>query len=283
VRIKQTQPDYPLLADGPHPAAYEIHSIASACLLQEGGRGTQQLQPFYSLHHGQGRSSETQYWITRRDSAAAELSPGHELRMALVDSELQPLTPGMPTLSLEFICSNRDLPVELPLGQPDGDLSLAEPGATATPRLLRKPSASHRFEPGNGAHWRLISHLSLNHRSLSSLGLEELRQMLSLYDLPRSAITQRQIQGVCGLAYKVVMAWIDGSPCAALMPGIQISLTLDEEAFVGGGIHLFAQVLDHFFGLYGQINVFSQLLVLSKQTGEELMRCPPRSGERSLA
>ena len=71
-------------------------------------------------------------------------------------------------------------------------------------------------------------------------------------------------------------------PHAALMPGVEILVTLDEAAFVGGGMHLFVQVLDHFFGLYGQINVYSQLVVLSKRTGDELWKCPPRSADRPL-
>lgn len=72
-------------------------------------------------------------------------------------------------------------------------------------------------------------------------------------------------------------------PNASLMPGIEVRLTVDEDAFVGASVQLFAQVLDHFFGLYCQINVFSQLVVLSKQSGEEMIRCPPRSGATPLA
>lgn len=285
VKISHSAPDYPLLADGPHPEAYEIHTVESALLMNTGkkDRTAHQLQPFYSRHHGQGAAKDARYWVVRRDEMVAELSPGHELRIALVDHELTPIAIDIQTLSVEFTCSNRDLPSALAYGQPDGDMSVDGLNRAASARFLRKPSAACRFDAGNGAHWRLISHLSLNHRSLSSVGVEEFRQMLTLYDLPRSPITQRQIQGVVGLEYKVVMAWVEGTPCAALMPGIEVRMTLDEEAFVGGGIHLFAQVVDHFFGLYSQINVFSQLLVLSKRSGEELLRCPPRSGEALLA
>lgn len=285
VQIDRKRPDYPLLADGPHPAAYEIHSIESAHLLKEHakGDGLSELKPFYGLHHGQGEDHSARYWITRRDEHVGRQALGHELRIALVDSELDTLTIDPQTLTVELLCSNRELPGLLAHGASDGDLSVGEGSVAAMARMLRKPSPSYRFESGDGAHWRLISHLSLNHRSLTEVGLEEFRQMLTLYDLPRSAATRRQIQGVCGLQYKVVMAWVPGEPCAALMPGIEIRLTIDEDAFVGGGIHLFAEVIDNFFGLYCQINVFSQLLVLSKKNGEELLRCPPRTAMTTLA
>jgi type VI secretion system protein ImpG len=285
VQIDRKKPDYPLLADGPHPEAYEIHSLESAHLLKESAKadGLAELKPFYGRHHGQGEDHHARYWITRRDGGMERRAPGHELRIALVDSELDTLAIDPQTLTVELLCSNRDLPTGLSHGAGDGDLSVGLGSAAAMARMLRKPSPSYRFASGDGAHWRLISHLSLNHRSLSEVGLEEFRQMLTLYDLPRSAVTQRQIQGVCALRYKVIMAWVPGETCSALMPGIEIRLTIDEDAFVGGGIHLFAEVIDHFLGLYCQINVFSQLLVLSKKTGEELLRCPPRTVMTTLA
>jgi type VI secretion system protein ImpG len=43
------------------------------------------------------------------------------------------------------------------------------------------------------------------------------------------------------------------------------------------------RVLDVFFGLYVHINSFVQLVVVSRRTGEEIIRCLPRSGESILA
>lgn len=283
VAITGTAPDYALLADAAHAHAYEIHTVESALLVSGTGQATsvKQLHPFYSTRHGQGDAND--YWITRRDELVADCSPGHEVRIALVDGELEALPAEARTLSAQLTCSNRDLPASLSYGLPGGDLDVGGTMGKTMARLLRKPSASLRFDGGRGAHWRLISHLSLNHRALSGLGVEEFRKMLTLYDMAASPVTQRQIRGVLALQYKVIMAWIPGTPCAALMPGIEVRMTLDEEAFTGSGIHAFAQVIDRFLALYGQINVFSQLIVLSKHNGEELLRCPPRSGNQSLA
>lgn len=285
VDIRQTTTDYALLAHTARPDAYEIYRIESARLITDTSRqdGIQQIRPFYSMRHGEDSRPPGHYWVMRRDPVTEELSPGHEMRISLVNTEQVPLatTTKKQTLSVELLCSNRDLPAMLSVGQAEGDLRLNGQFTRTPIRLLRKPSRPYRFDSANGGHWRLISHLTLNHRSLSDVGLNEFREMLTLYNLPRNASVQRQIQGVTALGYSTTMAWMPDGP-GALMPGLEIRMTLDEDAFVGGGIHLFAQTLDHFFGLYCQINVFSQLVVLSKKTGEELLRCQPRSGAKLL-
>jgi type VI secretion system protein ImpG len=286
VDVRHTTSDYALLADTARPEAYEIYGIESARLISDVSRrdGIEQVRPFYSMHHGEHSHPAGHYWVLRRDPATEALSPGHEMRISLVNDQLLPLATinKAQTLSVELLCSNRDLPTMLSAGQAEGDLTL-DGLFTRTPiRFLRKPSAPYRFDSANGGHWRLISHLTLNHRSLSDVGLDEFREMLTLYNLPRNASVQRQIQGVTALRYRTTMAWIPGEPTAALMPGLEIAMTVDEEAFVGGGVHLFAQTLDHFFGLYCQINVFSQLVVVSNKTGKELLRCQPRSSANLL-
>ena len=86
-------------------------------------------------------------------------------------------------MSLELTCTNRDLPSQLAMGQPGGDLVLEGGSVARAIHLLRRPTNSHRFQQGRAAHWRLISHLSLNHLSLVQSGLPALKETLRLYDL----------------------------------------------------------------------------------------------------
>jgi type VI secretion system protein ImpG len=149
-------------------------------------------------------------------------------------------------------------------------------------RLLRKPSPAYRFERGRGAQWRLISHLALNHLSLVKSGLSAFKEMLSLYDLPRSAISGRQINSIQDLQYHSATAWLPGKPFASFVRGIDIVVSVDEKNFVGASIDVFARVLDHFFGLYVQTNSFTRLVIKSSKTEQELVRCAPRGGESNL-
>ena len=112
----------------------------------------------------------------------------------------------------------------MPYGLPGGDLQAEEVPDGMPIRFLRKPTASHRFDTGNNAHWRLIAHLSLNYSALTQAGLAQFQKMLSLYDLPRSPATQRLIEGITSLEHGSTRDWIDTVPFPTLMPGVAIRL-----------------------------------------------------------
>ncbi|WP_312439485.1 type VI secretion system baseplate subunit TssF [Janthinobacterium sp.] len=284
IRITHAAASYPVLADARRAYAFDVQAIESVRLVRQTPQGESviQFRPFYSLRHGETPAKDGHYWIMRRDEAIAHKSPGHETEISIVDIDFDPAAIETDTLSLELSCTNRDLPAQLTYGLHGGDLFLEGGSSVRSISLLRKPTESHRFERGRGAHWRLISHLSLNHLSLSGSGLDAFQEMLTLYDLPRSATTQRQIRGISAIAHKAVNAWLPGNPFACLVRGIEVRLTIDEEAFVGSGIHAFAQVIDCFLGLYVHANSFTQLVLVARKSGEELWRCKPRSGDSSL-
>jgi type VI secretion system protein ImpG len=176
------------------------------------------------------------------------------------------------------LATNRDLPAMLTAGGPGGDLFLEGGSLVQGIHLLRRPTPSHRFERGRGALWRLVSHLSVNHLSLAEGGLDALKELLRLYDLPRNAVNRRLLDGLVAIDFRRVSAWLPGEPFPAFVRGIEVRLSVDESHFVGAGLRLFAQVMDHFFGLYVHLNSFAQLKILSSRTQEELIACPPRSG-----
>jgi len=284
IRLTHTTASYPVLADARRAFAYEVQSIDSVKLVRQTPQGESiiQFRPFYSLKHGQTPEKSGHYWVARRDETMAEKSPGFETEISIVDIDFDPAEVETDTLSLELTCTNRDLPASLTYGLRGGDLFLEGGSSVRAISFLRKPTQSQRFERGRGAHWRLISHLSLNHLSLSSGGLDAFREMLAMYDLPRSPSTQRQIGGIAAIAYKAANTWLPGNPFACLVRGIEVRLTIDEEAFVGSGIHAFAHIIDRFLGLYVHANSFTQLVIVSSKNGEELLKCTPRSGDLSL-
>lgn len=281
ITLTHTATDYPLVANARRPYASEVYSIDAVHMLRDtpaGGARTE-FRPYYSLRHGRG-GDKGHYWLTRREEAMAAHSPGHELQIAFVDIDFNPVARGSSTVSIELTCTNRDLPSKLAYGLPGGDLVL-EGGAGGYPiRLLRKPSKPCRFTPD--MHWRLIANLALSHHSLTEENLEPFKEMLRLYDLPQSPISQCQIDGVVGLAHQAARAWLPDKYGGSRLAGIEVRLTLDEDAFAGGGIHVFAQVIEHFLGMYVHLNSFTRLVILSSKTGKELIRCKPRNGDLNL-
>lgn len=284
IRLTHAQAEYPVVADARRAHGYEVYSIDRVSQVRQNGQSDSVVtfRPFYSLHHGQTPEDAGHYWTSRRDAAVAQRSPGYETSIALVDVDFNPAAPQTETLSLELTCTNRDLPALLTVGQPGGDLFVEGGTVARAIRMLRRPSGAHRFEQGRAAHWRLISHLALNHLSLVQSGLPALKETLRLYDLSHAPVAARQIEGLIGLDYKPATHWMRGEPFATFIRGIEIRLTINEDNFVGTSLHAFVSVINRFFGLYVHANSFVQLVVLSRNGTDELLRCAPCNGDAIL-
>lgn len=285
VTYNQRSADYPLLAHGSHPQAYEVYSVDRVHMVRQNGAGkvVTEFRPFYSLRHGEESGmGKGHYWMMRHDETLAICSPGHEKSITLVNADCEPLEIERNFLSIDLSCTNRDLPCSLKIGAPGGDLFVPGTEQNSVIRLLRRPTRPVRLATASGMQWRLISHLALNHHSLVLEGAEGLREMLALYDFAPSPVSRRQIGGIVALEQSETTAWMRHKRGSSLVHGTEIRLTLDEEAYAGAGLHLFVQVLDQFFALYVQLNSFVELVILSRQSGKELFRCKPRSGRMAL-
>jgi type VI secretion system protein ImpG len=207
---------------------------------------------------------------------------GTEVLLSFVDLGFKPERPGSETVSVETICTNRDLPGKLPFGRGEGDFQLEGPGVFSAIRCLKKPSAAIRPALGRGAHWRLLSHLSLNYLSLVERegdGPDALREILKLYDMSDSPVTRQQIAGVSKVSSRRVARML-ARPQPSFARGLEVTLELDESQFVGSGAFLFGQILERFLGLYTSINSFTQVVLTSQQRDGIMRRWPPRTGEQ---
>ncbi|MBL0730552.1 type VI secretion system baseplate subunit TssF [Piscinibacter sp. HJYY11] len=296
IRVTHAAAQYPVVVDARRAFGYEVHSIDKVFRVKQTpqGEAVEEFRPFFSLHHGdmlgagggaglgQGERRPVRYWHVQRDDAVAASSPGYELEMSIVDADFEPALPQTDTLSIQVTATNRDLPSQLGFGAVGGDLFIEGGTVARAIRMLRKPTATHSFERGRGSLWRLVSHLSLNHLSLSGRGIEALREMLRLYDLPQDATNRRQIEGLVSVDFLPATAWLAGEPFATFVRGTEVRIVVDEESYVGTGLGLFVAVLDRFFGLYVHINSFTQLTVVSSRTQQTLFKCPPRNGSTAL-
>ncbi|HBF51798.1 MAG TPA: type VI secretion system baseplate subunit TssF [Massilia sp.] len=284
IRLTHASASYPVLGDARRAFAFEVYAVDSVNLVRQTphGEAIVEFRPFYSLKHAQTPEQHGHYWAMRRDEELLDKSPGFEAQISIVDIDFDPAAVETDTLNLELTCSNRDLPALLGYGQAGGDLFLEGGSNTRGIAFLRKPTPSYRFARGRSAHWRLISHLSLNHLLLADGGIDAFREMLALYDLPRSPSSQRQIAGIADIVQQPATAWLSGNPFTCLVRGVEVRMRIDEEAFVGSGIHAFAHIVERFLALYVHANSFTQLVVVSNKNGQELLRCLPRSGDSSL-
>ncbi len=287
IRVTNVASEYPVVPDARRAYAFEVYSINRVFRVQQShmGEAVDTFKPLYSLQHEDLLTEGAQsgrYWYANRDSVTAERSPGYETEIAIVDTNFDPTEPYTDTISIDITATNRDLPSQISIGQSGGDLFMDGGSVAREIVLLRKPTRAERFERGNGALWRLVSHLSLNHLSLSGSGLDGLKELLRLYDLPRSSVTKRMLDGLIAIDHKPAVAWLPGEPFATFVRGVEVLLTVDRDAFIGSGLHLFAQLMEHFFGMYVQINSFVQLKLICQRSGEVLVAGQRRSGEGPL-
>ncbi len=282
IDLDHTKAEYTLLADTSRASAYDIYSIDKVVGLKECGAGstTRPYHPYYSIRHAQAEAEDGHYWRSRRDALMAETSPGYEHSISLVDRDFDPQAVEAATISIDLTCTNRALPQELPIGAAGGDLMMAHQSGNVPIRMLRKPTAPYRFPTGD--HWRLISHLALNHYSLVQHDAQALIEVLNLYDLPRSPATQRQIGGIRGLVQRRTRVRWNDEGAAGFLDGSEVRLMIDQQAYAGSGIHAFAQIIEHFLGLHVHLNSFVELVIECHATGRELMRCKPRNGSLEL-
>lgn len=262
-----------------HEEGIEVYSIDAVHVLRtaDGKSASVEYRPYYGLRHGEGGGQSQRYWFARRDDRGDRR---HRMKIAFTDDDFSLHGDEASVASIELTCTNGMHACSAGHGAPGGDL-MSETATNGLPiRMLRKPSAPLRFASRGGTHWRLVTQLALKHRSLTDL--DAFRETLSLYDLPRSSASQRQIAGVTALQAAPATAWLRNRLGATLVHGTEIRMTVDEEAFAGTSLYVFAQVVSRFFGLYVHLNSFTRLVLVSAQSDKELLRCEPRNGSLAL-
>lgn len=279
IRLTHRAVSYPVLADARHAPAYDVYSIDSVHLVRQTHDCDRvvELRPFFSEGYGSAHQ-RGHYWFARRNHEVATKSPGYETEISVIEADFDPSIPSADTLSLELTCTNRDLPSRLAIGLDGGDLFVADGEPSVSIAMLRRPTRPLRFERKREFHGRLVSHLALNHASLIHSGVATFREWLTLYDLQRSATSGRHIAGIVALDSRQAIHWLPGRPYATAVRGIEVRMMLDEAHFVGASMAAFAGMIDAFLGLYVHLRSFVQLVILSKQTGMEVLRCRPRNG-----
>jgi type VI secretion system protein ImpG len=282
IRLTQRKYEYPLIPDVRRPFATEVYSIDQVTCIDTGTQETTTFEPFYSLRHSTAAKEQKCFWTSQRRPSARANDEGTEMFLSLVDLSMRSLNPDGSILSVRTTCTNRDLPARLPFGGDDGDFELE--GASALKRVvaLRKPTQPVRPASGKSAHWRLISHLSLNYLSLVEDGKDALQQILRMYDVGRSAYSQNVIDSILRIRSTRHFAPVHSDSGTTFARGTRVELDLDENQFAGGGAFLFASVLERFLGLSASMNSFTQLAVSTSQKRGLLHEWPARAGRRIL-
>ncbi|MDX1981709.1 MAG: type VI secretion system baseplate subunit TssF [Bryobacteraceae bacterium] len=281
ILLDQRKFEYPVIPDIRRKATTEIYSLDEVWCLDPVANTTTKFEPFYAYRHAVTRDNKQQFWMANR-RAAGRKDEGADLYVSLVDLAMRHVHPDSDALHIRAQCTNRDLPAQLPFGQEAGDFHIEASSALKSIVCLRKPTLPQRPPAGQAMFWRLLSHLSLNYLSIVEEGREALQEILRLYNFAESPQLTNQIQGITGLSSSRQFARVISENGISFTRGVRTEIEFDEEKFSGAGVFLFAQVLEHFLGLYVTINSYSQLVARTRQRKGVLREWQPRAGQRIL-
>ena len=296
--------EFQVIPDRTRPLDFEVYQITGVT-----GHGTradqdQEFSPFYRARDEEGLAG-AYYSVNRVPRVASSKEqrqgprsryPGTELYLSLVDAKAAPYHSELRQLSVQTYCTNRDLPLTVPVGRGGSDFSMDVGAPVVGIKSVSGQPTPPRASVAEGEMaWRIISHLSLNYLSLTDVGVPTaagataptggmngaaaLRDLLKLYADTTEPATRKQVEGLKNISSKPVIRRVNTPGPIAFARGLEVTVQLDEAAFEGTGVCLLGAVLERFFAKYVSLNSFTETVVKTVDRGE-VMRWPARIGLR---
>ena len=294
VHVTDSSHEYHVVPDRTHPADFEIYELMEVTGHFAGSRDEQRFLPFYADFHSDMGTNDGFYSCRREPRLLSEKQKrygprtgyvGSEVFLSLVDPHEAPYRTDLRQISMQALCTNRDLPVLMSLGSGKTDFVLDVSAPVDSIRCAKGPTRPYSMLGEGSIAWRLISHLALNYLSLLDTNPEEgasaLREMLMLYSTTGDSGMQRQVEGVKSVSVAPTVARLPLSGPLCFGRGLDITLEVDEIGFEGSGAFLFGSVIERFFARHASINSFTRLNLRSMTRGP-IMRWEPRCGRRPI-
>ncbi|OED39498.1 hypothetical protein AB833_15125 [Chromatiales bacterium (ex Bugula neritina AB1)] len=290
--------EFHVIPDRTRPKDFEIYRVEG--VQGHGSDNTKQpFFPYFSIDSKRMDRGGAFYSIQREERVlsareqrvgARSQYTGSEVFLSLVDIDDLPYRSELRQLTVKTLCTNRDLPLDLPkLGIGETDLTLETSAPEKEIRIVAGPTKPRPSRAHQRDAWQLISNLSLNYLSISDTGVEDdgkqaaamLRQMLEVYSDNHSGskTNDRLIEGILRVETKPIVRQRKVLAHVEVAYGLQVKVTIDESAFEGTGAYLFGSVLENFFASYASTNSFTETVLETLGRGE-IGRWPVRIGSR---
>lgn len=293
VTLSSGRSEFHLVVDRTKPLHHEVFMIREASGLSRGMSGKIPFLPFYRC--GVADPGAKAFFTIRREprlttgrekrEGPSSRYLGSEVYVSLVDGHNAPYRQDIDSLSIKVLCSNRHLPLSMPLEGRDTDL-LPDAGlAVASVRWLVPPTSPMDSLASGSDSWRFISHLSLNYLSLvddSGKGTSALRDLLRIYTPTGQEDLFDWIDGLASVSSAPVIRRMPGGGPVAFQRGLAVDIAFDERRFAGSSSFLCGMVLGRFLAHHVTINSFVETS-LSSTTRGKLVTWPPLNGTRALA
>ncbi|CAG0996798.1 hypothetical protein PHYC_02615 [Phycisphaerales bacterium] len=306
IYVSDKASEFLIVADRTKPLDYEVHSIRAVTGYGLRSDDERVFRPFYAASDVDGGpGSAGAYYATfrvpralsekeRRQGSRSSYAGG-DVYAALVDAQAAPYSTELKQLSVETLCTNRDLPLQMPVGKGKTDFTLDIGAPVESVRIVAGPTPPRGSHAEGETGWRLISHLTLNYLSLTDedrdgdgritpdegRGAAALRALLRLYGDAGDPVVRKQIDGLRVIQTKGITRRVPTPGVVAFARGLEVTVTFDEVQFEGTGVFALGAVLEQFFARYVSMNSFTETVVRSEERGE-IMRWPAKIGQRPV-
>lgn len=291
IRVDGTRGEYLLRPEGTAPTHFDIFSVERVVGHARRNPRPIEYHAFYSFFRPSAEAGETpvMYQVQYRAPVAERVVgredlpayPAGQVLLSFVEPSGQ-VTPMDAVVSVDLMCTNRDLPLRLRPGEinrPTSDIP-----STLQVRDIGALSAPAPAPVGGDGLWRFFAYVlvSLNHFR----DRDALRILLQLYHFPaRYNLAARQklenlLEAMAEVSAQPAERMVGRPP--ALLRGTDVHLAVHETRFSHfGELALFGSALDHFLAESTTVNSFTRLHMRGLDQGIDFS-WPARIGTQGL-
>jgi type VI secretion system protein ImpG len=295
IPVTSTRFEYHAVMERTRPLDFEIHSIERVIGHHNESERELNFHPFYAAADVKRSGAGAYFSVRREPRVLSERSRrqgprtgyiGSECFLSLVDANEAPFSSELRQVTVEALCTNRDLSLLTPIGNADSDLTLMSSAPIEAIKFIVSPTRPSPALAEREITWRLISHLSLNYLTLTDVSAEQgasaLRELLGLYARLGASGADAQIASVQKLSVRAVDRRVPNRGPIVFGRGVALELDVDEIPLAGVSPWLLGAVLEQFFTRHVGINSFTELTLRSIQRGA-ISTWKPRIGRRPMA
>jgi type VI secretion system protein ImpG len=294
IHVTDAHHEYHVVPDRTRPLDFEVFEVTGVTGYGVGSDSEHVFRPLYAAFHDESPEHQAYFTLRReprllstgqRRTGFRSIYVGTETFLSIVDSKQAPFANDLRQLAVSVLCTNRDLPLMMPLGVGSTDFTLDAAAPVESIRCIKGPSKPFSPLASGAIAWRFVSLLALNYLSLLDVdernGAAALRELLQIHAANAEQSAARQIEGVRAVSARPVVRRLPFPGPIAFGRGLEIALDVEERAFEGGSAFLFGAVMERFFARHVSINSFTETRLRSANRGE-IMCWRPRCGERAI-
>ncbi len=296
--------EFQVIPDRTKPLDFEVYRVTGATGYGSGSTDEQAFRPFYAARSTDtegGEAAGASFYATNRVPRAISERErrmgtrssytGSDVYLSLVDAHAAPYSTDLKQLSVDTLCTNRDLPLQMPVGKGRTDFVLDVGAPVESVRVVAGPTPPRASHAEGEMSWRLISHLTLNYLSLtdadrddttdSGRGAAALRELLKLYGDVGDPVIRKQIEGLKAIQTRAIARRVPTPGVVAFARGLEVTVLFEEGLFEGSGVFVLGAVLEQFLARYVSMNSFTETVIRTEERGE-IMRWTPIVGQRPV-